>query len=506
MEANLDGISGEDLMRQGKGITYKDFLIFPGYIDFAPNDVSLDTRVTREIRLKTPVLSSPMDTVTEAEMAIAMALLGGVGIVHNNLTMEEQAATVEKVKRYENGFINDPIVLPPTKRIRDVDAIKHKYGFSGIPITEDGTLNSKLIGIVTNRDVDFEKDRNKVLKDVMTTETELITAEQGISLQEANKILKNSKKGKLPIVDKQGKLVSLLSRTDLIKNKEYPLASKDEHKRLRVGASVSTHPYDRDRIALLIEKDVDILVIDSAQGYSSYQIELIRELKQKHPQLQIIAGNVVTTEQAEALLNAGADGLRVGMGPGSICITQDTMASGRAQASAVYHVARAAKKFDVPVVADGGITNTGDIAKALSLGASTVMLGSLLAGTKEAPGEYFYENGVRVKRYRGMASVEAMDAKGGGGAHRYNTEDQKIKVAQGVSGTVVDKGSVFDFVPYLTQGVRHAFQDLGHKNITDLHRALYEHRLRFEMRSLAAQMQGGVHSLHSYQKPVMGGD
>ncbi len=500
MEALLDGFSGLELMRQGKGITYKDFLILPGYIDFPPHDVSLETKITRDITIKTPIISSPMDTVTEAEMAIAMALLGGMGIIHSNLSIEEQARTVEKVKRYENGFITDPIVLGPDKRIRDVDAIKNRYGFSGIPITEDGTLNTKLIGIVTNRDIDFEKDRNKYLRDVMTKD--LVTAQEGVSLSEANGILKDSKKGKLPIINKENKLVSLLSRSDLIKNKDFPLASKDSSKRLRVGASVSTHPYDRERIEALIAKNVDLLVIDSAQGYSVYQIELLKELKKKYPEIQLIGGNVVTTEQSEALLKAGADALRIGMGPGSICITQETMSSGRAQASAVFHTARAARKYGVPVIADGGIGNIGDIVKAIALGAHTVMVGSLLAGTKEAPGEYFYDNGVRVKRYRGMASVEAMEA--GGGAKRYNTEDQKIKVAQGVSGTVVDKGSAFDFVPYLIQGVKHGFQDLGFRTVPDLHQALESEKLRFEIRSLAAQMQGGVHSLHSYQKPIIG--
>lgn len=502
MATALDGLSADELFHPGKGLTYKDFLILPGYIDFAPNDVSLETRVSRNITIKYPVLSSPMDTVTESNMAISLALIGGMGIIHANLSIEEQAHQVELVKRYENGFIAEPKVLSPRHRISDIYEIKNRYGFSGIPITEDGTLKSKLVGIVTNRDIDFEKDHSILLADVMTTN--LVTANKGVSLSEANEILRKSKKGKLPIIDEDGRLVALMSRTDLIKNREFPLSSKDAHKRLRVGAAVSTHPQDRERIEALVEKGVDLLVIDSAQGYSSYQLELLKELKIKYPEVDVMAGNVVTSQQAEALLKAGADALRIGMGPGSICITQDTMASGRSQATAVYYTAQKAREYNIPVIADGGITNIGDITKALAIGANAVMMGSLLAGTKEAPGEYFYENGVRLKKYRGMASLEAMEA--AGAARRYNSEEQKIKVAQGVSGAVMDKGSVFDFMAYLMQGVKHAFQDIGHRHIASLHKALIDKTLRFEPRSLAAQMQGGVHSLYSYKKPIIGAD
>ena len=498
---SIDGHSANELFLGNEALTYKDFLILPGYIDFSPDEVSLETHVTRDIRIKSPIISSPMDTVTESEMAIALALLGGVGIIHNNHSIEEQAHQVEVVKRFENGFIYAPICLSPSHTIRDVEAIKRKYGFSGIPITEDGKLESKLVGIITNRDIDFEIDHNKKIENVMTRE--LITAPVGISLAEANKLLRESKKGKLPIVDKEGRLVSLMSRTDLKKNKDFPLATKDINKRLIVGASVSTHPHDRERIEAVLEKGADILVIDAAQGYSKFQIDLLKEIKKKDSSVQIVAGNVVTRQQAEALIQAGADALRIGMGPGSICITQDTMACGRAQATAVYSTAQAARQYNIPVIADGGITNIGDITKALALGASAVMVGSLLAGTSEAPGEYFYENGVRVKRYRGMASIEAMEA---GGGKRYFAEDQRIRVAQGVSGTVVDKGSAYDFIPYLMQGVRHAFQDLGTRNLAALHKALYAEQLRFVIRSFAAQAQGGVHSLYSYQKPVIGAE
>ncbi len=500
----LDGLSAEELFKSSDGLTYKDFLILPGYIDFSPDEVSLQTRATRNLQIQMPLISSPMDTVTEAEMAISIALLGGLGIIHNNNSIEDQGNMVERVKRYKNGFISDPKVLSPEHTIRDVEHFKLKYGFSGIPITEDGTLKTRVIGIVSNRDIDLETNKDIKIKDVMTRD--LITAQEGVSLKEANEILKNSKKGKLPIINKDGLLVSLTSRTDIKKNKEYPLASKDSSKQLLVGASVSTHPQDRLRIEHLISKKVDILVIDSAQGYSRFQIELIKELKKKYPQIEIIAGNVVTSEQAKGLIDAGADGLRIGMGPGSICITQDTMASGRSQANAVYYTARYARKYNVPVIADGGITNIGDITKALGIGASSVMVGSLLAGTSQAPGSYFYENGVRLKKYRGMASLEVLESKEGGGAKRYNAENQPIKVAQGVSGAVMDKGSIYDFVPYLFQGVKHAFQDIGARDVVSLHEKLNSKKLRFEKRSLAAQVQGGVHNLYSYKKPIIGAD
>ncbi len=494
----LDGVSGEELFSVNLGLTYRDFLVLPGYIDFNPSEVELDTKLSKNIVLKRPITSSPMDTVTESEMAIAQSLMGGIGFIHYNNSTEEQVALVRKVKRFENGFIKDPVILSPNHTIADLDATKEKYGFSGIPVTEDGTARTKLVGIVTNRDVDFEPNRETKLGAVMTTE--LITAEEGISLKEANNILKTSKKGKLPIVDKQGRLIALICRSDLQKNKDFPFASKDNSKRLRVGAAVSTLLESRDRVAALSEVGVDAIIIDSAQGNSSYQIEMIQYIKKSFPHIDIIAGNVVTQAQAANLIAAGADGLRIGMGPGSICITQDTMAVGRAQATAVYKTAQYAAKHGVPVIADGGISNIGDIANALAIGASTCMMGFMFSGTKEAPGEYFYENGIRLKRYRGMASLEAMNK---GGDKRYFSESQKIKVAQGVSGYVVDKGSVLNLIPYLVQGLKQSFQDMGYRNISDLHSALRAGKLRFERRTESAQAQGSVHGLYSYTKPTM---
>jgi len=491
-----DGFSAEEIFTTPTGYAYNDFIILPGFIDFAPDDVTLDTNFTRNIKLKSPLVSSPMDTVTEAEMAIALALWGGIGIIHYNNTIEQQADLVSRVKRYENGFINKPMVLSPQHKISDIDMIKARYNFSGIPITENGKLNSKLVGIVTNRDIDFEKDRTRALSEVMTKE--LLTAREGVVLTEANNILRTSKKGKLPIIDAEGKLVALLSRNDLLKNREFPLATKDEKKQLRVGAAISTKDESKERLSALSEAGVDVVIIDAAQGNSIYQIEMIKYIKKNYPNIDIIGGNVVTEEQCAMLIKAGADALRIGMGPGSICTTQTTMAVGRPQATAVYRTARYSNKQGIPVIADGGIANIGHISKALALGASTAMMGSMFAGTNEAPGEYFYDNGIRLKKYRGMASMEAMEA---GGSKRYFAEDAKIIVAQGVSGAVMDKGSMNDYAPYLIQGLRHSFQDMGIKNIKSLHEKLLSKELRFEIRSAMAQREGHVHDMYSYKEP-----
>jgi IMP dehydrogenase len=499
INAAMDGLSADELFGSGKGLTYDDFIVLPGYIDFQASEVDLETNVTRNIRIKRPLVSSPMDTVTEWKMAAYLALLGGIGIIHYNNTVEAQAEHVRKVKRFENGFIVDPVVLSPNHTVEDVDRIKREHGFSGIPITEDGTLGSKLVGIVTNRDIDFEKIRTRPLSEVMSTN--LVTAKEGVTLHEANQILKKSKMGKLPVVDDQFRLVSLLSRRDLLKNKEFPYSSKNRGKQLLVGAAVSTKPEDRERVEALVDAGVDALLIDSAQGFSAYQLEMLTFIKSHFPDVDVIAGNVVALNQVKALIDAGADALRVGMGPGSICITQNMMAVGRPQASAVFHCAKYAKDFSVPVIADGGIQGIGHIAKAMSLGAGGVMVGYLLAGTTEAPGEYFYENGMRVKRYRGMASVEAMAA---GGGKRYLNESDQVVVPQGVSGTVLDRGSLTDYVPYLMKGLKQSFQDMGFQTVDALRESLYSGTMRFEHRTAAAQAEGSVHSLYSYREPKHG--
>lgn len=491
-----DGYSAEELLNSTSGLAYNDFILLPGYIDFAPEDVDLESQLTRNIRIRRPIISSPMDTVTESKMAIGLALLGGIGMIHYNNTIEEQVEEVKKVKRFENGFIMDPMVLSPENTMADIDRIKERYGFSGVPVTENGKLYSRLVGIVTNRDIDFESDRTKKINEVMTKE--VLTAKKGISLPEANDILRKSKKGKLPIVDDKGNLVALVCRNDLLTNREFPAASKDNQKQLMVGAAISTKEESRERLAELAKAGINVVVIDAAQGNSIFQIDMIKFIKKKHPELDVIGGNVVTEEQCESLIKAGCDALRIGMGPGSICTTQTTMAVGRAQATAVFRCAKFARLHGVPVIADGGISNIGHIAKALAIGASSTMMGSMFAGTMEAPGEYYYENGIRLKKYRGMASLEAMEK---GGAKRYFAEEAKILVAQGVSGSVVDKGSLFDYVPYLIQGLKHSFQDMGSQSVTKLHEMLYAGDLRFELRSLSAQLEGGVHDMYSYKEP-----
>mmetsp|Transcript_31015 Transcript_31015/g.66716 ORF Transcript_31015/g.66716 Transcript_31015/m.66716 type:complete len:526 (+) Transcript_31015:103-1680(+) len=498
-----DGHSAVDLFENNKGLTgytYDDVICLPGHIAFGVADVELHGNFTRNIRLKTPIVSTPMDTVTEARMAIAMALEGGIGVIHTNLTIADQVKEVQKVKKFESGFILDPICITPSMTLAQLEEIRRKSGWKGFPVTEDGKMGSKLLGLVTKRDTDWIAEGSTLVSQLMTPLKDLTVAPEGINLTDANQILKDCKKGKLPVVTANGQLVALMSRADLQKNADFPLATKDSKKQLMVAAAVGTRPADKDRVRQLVEVGVDAIIIDSSQGDSVFQHDMVRWIKSNFPAVQVVAGNVVTKRQAKNLIDCGADALRVGMGIGSICTTQEVCACGRAQASAVYHVAKFARQFGVPVLADGGIGSPGHIVKALSLGAGAAMCGSLLAGTEETPGEYFYaDSGVRLKRYRGMGSIDAMKK---GSDDRYFGTAATIKVAQGVSGAVQDKGSIHRYLPYLVQGLRHGMQDIGASSIEDLRNKLYSGQLRFELRSPAAQREGGVHGLHSFERKL----
>ncbi|KAI2468750.1 IMP dehydrogenase [Annulohypoxylon bovei var. microspora] len=509
-----DGLGIEDLIdtKQRGGLTYNDFLILPGYIGFPASEVALDSPITKRITLKTPFVSSPMDTVTEHEMAIHMALQGGLGVIHHNCSPDAQADMIRKVKRYENGFIVDPVVISKETTVEEAKALKEKWGFGGFPVTESGKLGSKLLGIVTNRDLQFEEGFSQTVDKVMVTD--LVTAQLGVTLPEANKILAKSRKGKLPIVDKDFNLVSMISRSDLTKNLHFPLASKlPDSKQLICAAAIGTRPEDKIRLQKLVDAGLDIVILDSSQGNSMFQIDMVKWIKSEYPGLDVIGGNVVTREQAANLIAAGVDGLRIGMGSGSACITQEVMAVGRPQAAAVYSVSAFAAKFGVPCIADGGVQNVGHIVKGLSLGASTVMMGGLLAGTTESPGTSFVSReGKLVKAYRGMGSIDAMqDKKAGAGSKnsqasnagtaRYFSEGDSVLVAQGVSGAVAHRGSINKFVPYLAAGLKHSLQDCGTRSLKELHECAANGILRFEIRTASAQLEGGV-NMESYEKKL----
>eukprot|EP00406_Dinophysis_acuminata_P071741 CAMPEP_0179244244 /NCGR_PEP_ID=MMETSP0797-20121207/17958_1 /TAXON_ID=47934 /ORGANISM="Dinophysis acuminata, Strain DAEP01" /LENGTH=550 /DNA_ID=CAMNT_0020951755 /DNA_START=68 /DNA_END=1720 /DNA_ORIENTATION=- len=499
----LDGYSAADIFEDGTsraGLTYDDIICLPGHINFGVHDVTVESCFTKNIRLKTPLVSSPMDTITEHEMAIGMALQGGIGVIHLNMSIEEQVEEVVKVKKFKSGFITDPLCIRPTMLISQLDALCAERRFTGFPVTEDGKVGSKLIGLVTRRDTDFVTLRaDTPVSAIMTKLDDLVTAEEGVELSAANQIMHKSKKGKLPIVSKTGLLVSLIARKDLNIKAEFPMAVKDKNKSLLVAASVGTRPSDKVRVRALVAAGVDAIVVDSSQGDSIFQHQMVKWMKEEFPELEVVGGNVVTVRQAKNLIDCGVDGLRVGMGIGSICTTQEVCACGRAQASAVFKVAKLARAYGVPVIADGGISSVGHVVKALCMGASAAMCGSMLAGTEESPGKYFFSNGARLKAYRGMGSIDAMKK---GSADRYFGCDAVVKVAQGVSGAVLDKGSLNKYIPYIRQGLKHGMQDLGAQSLKQLQESLYSGTLRFELRSAAAQREGGVHGLHSFERKL----
>jgi len=495
--SELDGVDAQELFSstaRGFGFTFDDLILLPGFIDFTVAQVDLSTKLTKGgITLKLPFVSSPMDTVTEHKMAIAMALEGALGFIHGNGTVEQQCAEIRKVKRFESGFIRDPVCLGPNNTIEDVDKVKAETGFTGIPVT----VGTKLVGLVTSRDIDFLEDRKKPLAEVMTPASKLVVLKEGCTLEEANNRLRESKKGRLPVVDEDFNLVALVSRKDLRKNQDWPNASKDHKtKQLLVGAAVQTAlshlEDDKRRLDALVAAGADVIALEGDHGA---QIALLKYAKSTYPEKQIVCGNVATASQVRHLCETGADAIRVGVGVGSIATGQLVKAVGRAQMSAVHSAARVAREYGVPIIADGGIANSGCAIKALALGASAVMMGSLLAGTEESPGSYHFQDGMRVKSYRGMLSRDVL--------LKQSTKSEFV-VPQGVSGAVVDKGSLHRFIPYQAQSVRHGLQDIGAVSVSELHRQLFAGRLRFEVRSPAAQKEGGVHDLHSWKATVTG--
>jgi len=494
-----DGLTADQLFLDS-GLTYSDFIILPGYINFDADKVDLTTRLTRGIKLRAPLVSSPMDTVTEHDMAIHMALLGGIGIIHNNCPPERQAYMVGRVKTYRNGFIANPKAVKPSAPLTEVEAIHSEQGINGILVTHDGSNHGRLLGMVCKKDVEYvENKANVQCKDVMTQRSQIMTGTDPMPLAAARDIMNKNRISYLPIVNAADEVVSLCTRKDAAKMRTHPLASVDDKSQLMVGAAISTREDDRKRLSLLVAKGLDVVVLDSSQGNTVWQVDMIKYIKRTYPTLQIIAGNVVTMPQAKNLIDAGADGIRVGMGSGSICITQEVMAVGRPQATAVYRVAKYCQSRGIPVIADGGIKNIGDACKALALGASCVMLGSMLAGTTETPGEYFFKDGIRLKRFRGMGSIEAMQ-EGKESGKRYLSESQSIQVAQGVAGSVLDKGSVLQLVPYIQKGLQQAAQDIGEQSFEIVRRKVWAGQVTFEKRSATAQAEGGVHGLHTYEK------
>lgn len=446
-----------------KGLTFGDVLLVPAKSEVVPRDINVSTRLTRNIRLNIPLVSAAMDTVTESRLAIAIAREGGIGILHKNLSIEEQANEVEKVKRSESAMIADPITLPPEESIRRALEIMKRFHISGVPITEGG----KLVGILTNRDLRFERNLDQPIHAVMTKER-LITAPEGVSSEEAVEILHRNRIEKLPVVDKNGMLKGLITVKDIEKKTRFPHACKDDLGRLRVGAAVGVSHDMTERAAALVEHGVDVIVIDTAHGHSKGVLEAARWFKATYPDVDLIAGNVATAEAAQDLIAMGADAIKVGIGPSAICTTRVVAGVGVPQVTAVYNCARIADKHHIPVIADGGVTQSGDITKAIAAGASCVMIGYLFAGTEEAPGETIIYHGRTFKVYRGMGSLGAMER---GSRDRYFQEDEMETtklVPEGIEGQVPYKGSLAGYIYQLVGGLRAGMGYCGAKDIETL--------------------------------------
>ena len=467
----------------GEGITFDDVLLVPAYSEVIPNQVDLTTYLTKTIKLNIPMMSAGMDTVTEHRMAIAMARQGGIGIIHKNMTIEAQADEVDKVKRSENGVITDPFYLSPEHTLADANDLMAKFRISGVPITENG----KLVGIITNRDLKFETDFSKKIKESMTSEN-LITAKVGITLDEAKKILAKARKEKLPIVDDDFNLRGLITIKDIEKQIKYPLSAKDTQGRLLCGAAVGITANVLDRVDALVKAHVDVVVLDSAHGHSVNVLNCVKMIKEKYPDLPVIAGNVATGEATRDLIEAGADAVKVGIGPGSICTTRVVAGIGVPQVTAVMNCYEVAKKYGIPIIADGGIKYSGDMTKAIAAGANVCMMGSIFAGCDESPGTFELYQGRKYKVYRGMGSISAME---NGSKDRYFQTNAKKLVPEGVEGRVAYKGSVEDTVFQLMGGLRAGMGYCGTPTIEEL-----KERGRFVKISAASLKESHPHDIH----------
>ncbi len=445
----------------GEGLTFDDILLLPGRSEILPREANLNTYLTKTIKLNIPLMSAGMDTVTESRMAISMAREGGIGIIHKNMSIKDQALEVDKVKRSEHGVITDPFSLSAQHMVSDALELMERYHISGVPIIDD---TGKLEGIITNRDIRFEKETSKKIDDVMTKEN-LVTAKIDISMDEALEEMKKYKIEKLPLVDDDFMLSGLITIKDIEKSIQYPNSAKDGTGRLLAGAAVGVTSDMLERIAALVKSKVDVIVVDTAHGHSTRVLEAVTLIKREYPDLQLVAGNVATAEATVALIKAGVDAVKVGIGPGSICTTRVVTGIGVPQITAIMNCAKAAKEYGIPVIADGGIKYSGDITKAIAAGANVIMAGSLFAGTEESPGEEVLYEGRRFKEYRGMGSMGAMDS---GSRDRYFQEDTKKYVPEGVEGRIHYRGTLGDVVYQLAGGLKSAMGYIGAKNIVDL--------------------------------------